>query len=251
MDCRECKHIETDESKEPCAGCDGESNHTPKEVKKTCRDCENSNVISFDKPCNSCYSIVSKLHLNFTPKIKPDEKPEKSCKTCRHSFVHGNSNKPCLATDRICTALRAWQPIEKPGQATISPKESKDKDCEECRYYYECAGEDTLIKAINCVKYKPKRKEVTMIKKVRHLMRMAAMLWLAVGVWKICVFANPLILQVGAKILSLNGKFAFDPSAPKPTDIVVSWIILLSAFAIVAGISYALNRFTKWFFGEK
>ena len=86
-----------------------------------------------------------------------------------------------------------------------------------------------------------------MLKKVRHWMRMAAVLWLAYGVFKICAFANPLIYRVW-HLVPLP--WSHQEMTECYGNNVLPWVFTFVAIAGLVGASYVLHRFTKWFWGK-
>jgi hypothetical protein len=183
----------------------------------------------------------------FTP--KPAEKVEKKCATCRIFKLEPKVRQNHCWRVRELTIEQCWQPI--PTQAT--PEEKVRKSAMDFINELETVGtigNSGKVKWLN--PQPPKRKDKKMIKKVRHLMRMAAVLWLLIGVWKICVFANPLVAACGQKIWNTcNPQLTNEYDAANIVNIIASWTAAFLGISIVVGISIALNKFTKWFFGEK
>ena len=97
------------------------------------------------------------------------------------------------------------------------------------------------VKSIN-----PKSKEKTMIKRIRHLMRVIAILWCGYGLYLLGCISNPLIYK-----LWHLAPLPWDTEISQPGNVILPWLLTIAVIIAVIIISFVLHNFTKWFFGDK
>ena len=187
---------------------------------KNCRDHP-------EKPKGKC--MPDRIH--WQPIEKPKEKSW-PCEMCRLSFRH-EGGCPETATESCGRNhnYAAYQPIEKPGQATKTERSAA---------YLEDMQED--IKEPN----PPKKKEKTMIKRIRHLMRVIAILWCGYGLYLLGCISNPLIYK-----LWHLAPLPWGTEISQPGNVILPWLLTIAVIIAVIIISFVLHNFTKWFFGDK
>jgi len=184
---------------------------------------------------------TNRCHKYFTPK-KPKE--ERTCGNCKKSLPPRGPAKTYITPHVYCPqdmrhyakdwarTFACWQPIEKPGQATMLP---------------DVPISQLLCKEIPEFLKPPKQKETKMWNKLRKRARRITMAWDIFGIFLLCRLVNPYVCKLWQVITKGNEGFWDDCQSV----VGVSWFFTIaSALAIIAA-CYALDRAAAWYYGEK
>ena len=234
----------------------------PKEKPKAERSCPtcrfSMNHNSTGNPCQkSC--VFYELWQPIVPKEKPEKQKTVKCGDCVNgrvyskakgyiSCAHRNmvnmSDKP-----RVCDKFEPKEPEK--------PKEPKASAIEEARmraYMQDSVPFSIYGSMARCdmPKEGPKKpqikKEKTMFKRVKKIIRMAGTLWLMYGVFIALRFIHPWIYKFWHS-LPLNWE------SQKMTEwhgwTCLPWLFTVAAIIVICVAFYSLHKFTDFFFGEK
>ena len=98
------------------------------------------------------------------------------------------------------------------------------------------------------------RKGRVKMKKIKHLLRMAAMGWCGWGVVRLCIFLNPVVFWGLYKVIpgfwTETGGEALIPDSSDAEQIFRAWFLIFMVCFGCALVSLLLHKFTKWFFAK-